>query len=371
MQVRRIVLMFCLSIFGLALFGEDHPRYRNIYKIMQKEHPGIFTDLSPGTHKLQYPYEADFIPVIISSTGIPHLGLDLNLAQLCGSAAIGNSIEQYLLAYLLGAKTNLYDFKVSHRNYSQTDYKKGILSLRQELNLSTKIETGKSIEVILENTQIEIKFELPMAIDALYGMDKKDLEEYTYRILKAPEPPPPVSNLDVPDLNLLALYKDALYVWERSNLDSLFVNVVFLNEKDSLFTYVYEPKYPVESMINSFLLPQMSEIDRIVDLEYVMYGKQIKRIRIPYHKLFSILANGMDTALAMSRVKDNVYSIVILFYDRSSGIRHMLNGNFNPVEMFNMEQKPIEMKLHAWITGSATDLQSQDGKQPRWHIQIR
>lgn len=347
------------------------PRLHSLYSKLESQITSSLTSSSSDSIRFTLDMEDEKIPIIVLRSGeITHIGLDLNMAQLCSSPALAKLVEQYLLAYLLNCDLKAYDFKVSFSQSKSALIKAGIRSLSSNLDMSLNKNADIMINLLLSNPQIKINFELPLNLYTIYGLDKKEMEDaIQHSINKKNEMPYPAASF--PIISNLLPYKDELYVWEKTFLDTLLIGSLFLHtQKDSL-KYVMEAKYPVESLINYLLLPTAFQCKIPTELEHLMYGKQKKVLQTDFCHLYSNLSTDMEVAVALYPENENRYSLLLIFFDRLTGIRHMLSGSYNPESLFKYEPEPMKLKLYTWISGSATEFHPLSEKQARWQLKIK
>lgn len=306
----------------------------------------------------------------VRESGHWHLGLDLQLSEYLGSQSVGDLIEEYLLAYLAGAELSAYRVKSNLSTFNISDLAAGITSFQTDLRVITQSLESKEIQVVLENSQIKISFQIPLSFESLYGnLDKKDLEEAFWRQLQTPELSLP--EVVYPSLEELIPYKDSLYVWEVAAFDSLFSASLFLMLNDGNLSYVNSPKYPLETLHNNLLIPQACNRELKVNLKYIMYGKRNESMQLDYRKLFGVLSSGMKTGMLISPREEGSSQVMLVFWDSLTGVRHIVYGNIDPEAIVSGRIKTLNLKLISHIIGSAENTKYTPGKEPPWQVEMK
>jgi len=363
------IAILCVLLGSVRLYSSANPRQ---IALMQKvPAPQLHSTATESPIRFTYRFGQTELQVkSVREPGHWHLGLDLNLSEYLGSRAVGDLIEEYLLAYLAGADLGDYGLKSNLSTFSTSDLAARIPSLKANSRISTQTLEDNAIQIDLENTQIKLSFQIALSLQTLYGMqDKKDLEEGLWRQLLGPELTLPQAVY--PSMADITPYQDSLYVWERAVFDHLFSASLFLMVDDGKLSFVNSSQYSLETLINYLLQPQTFDHEQVINLRYNMYGNRHESIQVAYPKLFGTLSSGMKTAVLISPLEAEYSQVMLIFYDSLTGVRHILYGNVDPEAIASGRVKTLNLRLMSHIIGSAENMQYKPGKEPPWQVKIK
>ncbi|MDD2229285.1 MAG: hypothetical protein PHY48_07735 [Candidatus Cloacimonetes bacterium] len=370
--MRRSIHGFCLFLFmfNLSLLLATTNRQDVLIGKIPRLH--ALNSSVETVIRFSHPIGQENIELIyVNQDGHRHIGVDLNLAEQLESRVVGEKIEEYMLAYLLDCNLENYALKASIPQLNKQDLAAKITTLKLAMQLNTQTADDRLIQIEINNPKLNLKFEIPLDLAALYGKDKKDLEEELHQQIVSVGHSKPHNTTDYPDLEQLSPYQDSLYVWEKPALDSLFTAPRFLAMQDAKLLDIFNPQYPLESLFNYLQTPQMLHSAIPVLLKHNLYGNSSKQARVPFSALHKLLSQGMSTALNIRPIDQKKYAVMLFFYDSVTGVRHLLHGSFDAEQLFCSQHKEIALTLYSYIIGDAEDMQNQSNREPLWQINIK
>ncbi len=372
-----VAVVFTFSIMYLFCFTTEpgsYPRPTLLWENLVQNYrfPASHSSTANPSLKLNHPINGiEYRLIVVKNNGIRHIGLDLDLAEHCRSQALGNLLEEYLLAYVLNYNLDAYEIRATWPRLSRSEILKRIPSLAQSLSIETKHNTKENILVVLKNSSLNISLEIPLNLKSLYGLDKKELEELSLTRYRSEQKRKASLALVFPDKELLSPYRGNLLIWEKTWLDSLMSGSLYLSPTGKSYTLVLDRKYPAESVLNYLLAPHVSGKEIDLALSIGAYGHKTQKAQISYLELYQELSDGMACAAGISQKDNGDYYVVLIFFDEVTQVRHMLYGSINPDILWGDSRPKLSLSLLNWVVGDAQSMEFNKNKNPLWQIDIK
>lgn len=379
MSIKKLFVTIVFTISNMILFcftpeTGSYPRASLLLENLIQNHrfPVSQSSNANPAQKLNHSLNGiEYKLILVRNNGIRHIGLDLDLAEHCRSQALGNLLEEYLLAYILNFNLEAYEIRATWPKLGRADILKRIPSLTQSLSIETRHYAENKILVELKNSSLSISMEIPLDLKTLYGLDKKELEELSLMRFRSGHKRKASPALIYPATDKLSPHRGNILVWEKAWLDSLMSGSLYLSPKGNSYSLVLDRNYPYESLLNYLLAPQVS--DRKIDLMLSIgaYGHKMQKAQISYPDLYAELTDGMACAAGISQRENGDYYVVIIFYDEVTQVRHMLYGSVNPGILWSDNPPRLSLSLLNWVVGDAQNLEFNKNKSPLWQVNIK
>lgn len=314
-----------------------------------------------GVYQINTICKSHKIKVDYCNNYISYMGIIIFPEDIDGGApkSVYSFIQRYLLNLLILDKKDDVINELKHDNIkllvNGTEFKEMNLSIDKIISMIKKDSPFNiksdlhryNFSWILDQGKSSIEFVFPKQYDLISGKDKKEMGETFKNELEIFEYNTKLKDIDIRD------YQKTDHTRIMANYGGFYMinqmrNIVYIDQYNGNIKYLYNIKYPVESLNNLFNISHYMDYDFYLDINMRYYGSK-KNFTYPLSKLTSFMETEQCIAyVGIEDFNDEKIKGTVLYVNEDLKYNHMLFFEF-PIKAFSDNLIPIKVDMNTFI----------------------
>jgi len=363
--MRVLILLITLFSIPAFSFSQYHFVTKNLaelyYKIGQYPRDGQTQAINKDSVIIaNIIVENQSLPIGIEKKNdtIQHIGLAIfSDKDRLSQTGIARFIERKILEYLLtdgdklpqlmnsdGVSFILNSHPFGSMAFNRFNQVLPVLRHFKNYNITSKEKKYFVLFYTADNDSLIIQF--PARRDLISGKDKKELEwELAGRLLSlgGKFQHSKLDTVNVKKQNGLP------YVREGKVFFNLFPSHIYLVKKDKTFSYVFDPKYPEQSIANLFLLVLPAGDSIRMEIAYHVYDR-VQKLNDVYLNAFNFeMMKTHDVGIYSEESASDSKDITVLYISKKYDYMHLLYATIPVKKIFGKGSKSLDVHFYSYI----------------------
>jgi hypothetical protein len=276
-----------------------------------------------------------------SDSTVAHIGLNLFPSANTYDSFLELFTERFLLTKIFNLRMEKY-FNIE-RNKALVAYNGKTANKRMNLKISKLLESRFNVKKKIKNNEFSISFTdsignqlkiiTPINVNFIYGMDKKELDDYwLYRIKNVS-----LNNITTMPVAIKRLnsgkFNDSIYIFSgKKLLDGLDQNI-YLKKSNNKFVKIFDNKFPDLSLKNVFQIPKLKNLQ--INIKFHLYPKKIVSLKKEFSTIDYVLSQGNEKFVGFEKLEKGSYVYLIVYFNPILKTSHLLSIKV-PSEFVNL-----------------------------------
>lgn len=182
----------------------------------------------------------------------------------------------------------------------------------KEIKISLSDSLNRSLEIIL-----------PQNINLIMGMDKKELDDYVFNNIRSGYFCGDYEKKGKSLYDTYLKFDDNVFFIAGKQLYKGLDQTCYFENKDGNYKLLLNSKYPLISVKNVLLNPELKEIN--LKVEHHLYGKEVKYYKSSYERLFKCLGSHKEIFSGFESGTTDSLKYLVVFFDESLMNSHLLS----------------------------------------------
>ena len=188
-----------------------------------------------------------------------------------------------------------------------------------------------------QNGDKKVELIFPSTFSLISGMDKKeadDLFEKELKNLLSIEYVPDALFVEKQDLHdtergVFVKYGKTIFIKEMTS------NLYFTYKERDGYTIVHDRRYPVESISNMIIRPNLNSRKLAISITHNAYGGEIKEYNTSLFEFLSFLSRDYNSYIGIEKITKEELNFTVIFQNKYYNCHHLLYIETSPAAIFN------------------------------------
>ncbi|MDH6343611.1 hypothetical protein M2480_002403 [Parabacteroides sp. PFB2-12] len=234
---------------------------------------------------------------------------------------------------------------------SKKDLNRLVAFIREEAEGYTLVKDSLRWTSVWKAGEQSISLEFPATFSLIYGIDKKEADDWFEQQMLALQTPRKRQQLEIRPAEFF-LAKNGLWVQPGNYKYTRALNndIYFAADATGGYRLVDDSHYPVESVINLFLQPGEKAKKMELSLLHHAYGGQKKQYSVSLYDFLLSLQNEYDAYIGFEKWEKEKEKMLltVLFHNREFNSHHMLYIQVAP-QVIEQGEGEIKGQLYTYI----------------------